>query len=293
MHFDSLIIESFLAVAEAKSFTKAAKKLYRTQSAISQQIKKLEEILGKKLFVRNAKLNLTQEGEVFLEYAKKGQQLHKDLLLKLNKTTLSGDIRFGLPEDFATLFLADVLTDFTKKHPNIILHIECDLTLNLLDRFKRNEFDLVLVKMCKPQDFPFGQEIYSEKLVWVGDVDVKHYIENKIPLPLVLSPNPCVYRSRVIKALEDNNIKWELVFSSPSYNSTIAAVKAGLGVSILPRIMLPNGLKTIENNNMPILEDTHISFLKNTESSDALNSFEDFVLQKINSRGARKVDLIS
>ena len=162
-----------------------------------------------------------------------------------------------------------------------MLHIECDLTLNLMERFKKKEFDLVLVKMCKPQDFPNGQDVLSEKLEWVGNIELNSKFKDSETLPLVLSPHPCVYRTRAINALEEKGIKWQLVFSSPSYNSTIAAVKAGLGISILPRIMVPKDLKIIHNENLPKLEDTHISLLKHTKENASINSFESFVLKKL------------
>jgi DNA-binding transcriptional LysR family regulator len=142
-----------------------------------------------------------------------------------------------------------------------------------LERFKKKEFDLVLVKMCKPQDFPNGHDILSEKLEWVGNINIDSKLLNAKALPLVLSPHPCVYRARALKALEEED-KMAISFSSPSYNSTIAAVKAGLGISILPRTMVPKDLKIIHNNNLPELEDTHISLLKHTKDNQSINSFE-------------------
>jgi DNA-binding transcriptional LysR family regulator len=274
MNIDIITLKSFVAIASSHSFTKAANKMCRTQSAISQQISKLEHLLGKKLLQRDKEILLTLDGEIFLEYAKKILKLHEEMLGKFNQKELEGEVRFGLPEDFATLFLADVLSDFTLIHPRIMLHIECDLTLNLMERFKKKEFDLVLVKMCKPQDFPNGQDVLSEKLEWVGNIELNSKFKDSETLPLVLSPHPCVYRTRAINALEKKGIKWQLVFSSPSYNSTIAAVKAGLGISILPRIMVPKDLKIIHNNHLPKLEDTHISLLKHTQDNPSINSFE-------------------
>ena len=104
---------------------------------------------------------------------------------------------------------------------------------------------------------------------------------NQKSLPLVLSPQPCVYRSRAISALENANIKWQVVFSSPSYNGTIAAVKAGLGITILPKIMIPNQLQILSNNILPALSDTHISLLKRNKNNAAIASFEEFVLEKL------------
>src|SRR5690606_36431896 len=100
-------------------------------------------------------------------------------------------------------------------------------------------------------------------------------------LPLVLSPSPCVYRARAIKALEQAHVKSRLVFSSPSYAGTIAAVKAGLGITVLPRTMIPAQLQALTHANLPVLEDTHICLLKQNNHNLALLSFEKFVLAKL------------
>ncbi len=118
------------------------------------------------------------------------------------------------------------MADFSRIHPRILLNIECDLTLPLYEKFKKKQFDIVLVKMNRPEDFPNGVEVWSEPLKWVGDSSL---INAKKPIPLVLSPQPCVYRAIAIKALEQASRSWRLVFSSASYTSTLAAVKSGFG----------------------------------------------------------------
>jgi DNA-binding transcriptional LysR family regulator len=282
MNLDTLTLQCFLSVASTGSFTKAAERIGRTQSAVSQQICKLEDFLGKSLIQRGKVLVLTNEGQIFEAYARKILAMHLEVVDRFKTPNLTGQIRFGLPEDFATRFLADVLVDFVRIHPRIFLNIECDLTLNLFERFKKNEFDLVLVKMSRPEDFPNGIDVWSEKLEWVGDKNLlTSFFDNQKPLPLILSPHPCVYRSRAIKALEDANIKWQVVFSSPSYNGTIAAVKAGLGITILPKIMIPNQLQVLNNTCLPVLSDTHISLLKRDQNDLVIASFEEFVLKKL------------
>ena len=174
------------------------------------------------------------------------------------------------------------LTNHTRLSTIRKINIEFDLTINLFERFKKNEFDMVLVKMSMPEDFPNGIDVWSEKLEWVGDKNLlSTFYGNQKPLPLVLSPQPCVYRSRAISALENANIKWQVVFSSPSYNGTIAAVKAGLGITILPKIMIPNQLQTLNHTILPVLSDTHISLLKRNKINVAIASFEEFVLEKL------------
>lgn len=282
MSFDALTLECFLAVTETGSFTRAAHKVSRTQSAVSQQIHKLESQIGKPLLLRGKKLTLTSEGEVLLDYAQKIIQLNRDAMDRFKEPELKGEVRFGLPEDFASVFLSEVLTDYALLHPRIVLNVECDLTLNLFKRFRNKEFDLVLVKMNRPEDFPNGMDVWSETLVWVGKKAILD-VEDQ-PIPLVLSPQPCVYRARAIHALDKMNKNWRIVFSSHSYAGTIAAVKAGMGMTVLPRNMVPDELEIIRRSeSLPNLDDTHISLLKHNEKNIAVNSFESFVVEKLKS----------
>ncbi len=281
MAFDALTLECFIAVVDTGSFTRAAEKVMRTQSAVSQQITKLETQIGKPLFVRGKKLALTSEGEIFLTYARKIVQLHREAMDRFKEPELHGEVRFGLPEDFASVFLSDVLNEYAALHPRIMLNIECDLTLNLFERFKEKKLDLVLLKMNRPEDFPNGIDVWSEALEWVGSHDFFEG-EDGQPVPLVLSPQPCVYRSRAINALEQQKTPWRIVFSSHSYPGTIAAVKAGMGVTVLPRNMIPQDLEIIRTGrSLPELDDTHISLLKHDDSNHAVNEFEKFVVERL------------
>lgn len=281
MSFDTLTLECFLAATETGSFTRAADKVARTQSAVSQQITKLENQVGKSLFTRGKKLTLTSDGEILLTYARKIAQLNRDAMDRFKQPELRGEVRFGLPEDFASVFLSEVLTEYAALHPRILLNIECDLTLNFFERFKQKEFDLVLIKMNKPEDFPSGIDVWSETLEWAGNQELFE-LDNEQPVPLVLSPQPCVYRARAINSLEKKNKKWRIVFSSHSYAGTIAAVRAGMGLTVLPRNMIPPYLEIVKKNmNIPNLDDTHISLLKHHDKNLAVNLFEKFVVKRL------------
>lgn len=277
---DEFTLKCFLEVVETGSFTKAAQKVRRTQSAITQQISNLEKCLGKKLFERGKQIRLTKDGEVFLPYANKIFALHMEVLDRFKHPELEGEIRFGLPEDFASIFLSDVLTDFSRLHPRILLHVECDLTLNLFDRFKKGAFDMVLVKMSRPEDFPNGVEVWSEPLEWVGKNDSISSLDKRFPIPLVLSPQPCVYRASALQALENAGIRWRIAFISPSYAGITAAVNAGMGITTLPRTMIPETLGVIDEEFLPILPEIHVSLLKQAEKNECLQSLEDFLLKK-------------
>ncbi|NDD58130.1 MAG: LysR family transcriptional regulator [Chlamydiae bacterium] len=276
---DSFTLSCFLAVVESGSFTKAAQKVKRTQSAITQRMNALENMLGKPLFDRSKQMSLTKDGEFFLPYAKKIFSLQSEVVDQLKYPELEGEIRFGLPEDFAATFLSDVLTDFSTLHPRISLNVECDLTLNLYEKFKKGAFDMVLVKMHRPEDFPNGVEVWSEPLEWIGK---NQYHIQAEPLPLVLSPEPCVYRSRALEALSNAGIRSRVVFISPSYSGIIAAVNAGMGITALPKNMIPDQLSVIKLDLLPRLPDIHVSLLKQKDKNECLASLEDFLLKKLN-----------
>lgn len=278
MTIDTISLQCFIAAAETASFTKAAERVSRTQSAVSQQIAKLENLLGKVLFKRSKTLELTSDGEIFLNYARQIFSLHRETIDLFKEPDLKGEVRFGIPDDFASVFLYEVLSEFISVHPNISLHIECDLTMNLYENFKKKKLDLVLLKMPRPKDLKLATDLSSEKLCWVGN---QKLAKNPKEIPLVLSPKPCVYRKAAIDALNEKKIKWKIAFSSHSYSGTIAAVRAGLGLTILPQKMIPKDLITIRSELLPKLENSHISLLKLTDQNPAINSFEGFVIKHL------------
>lgn len=279
MSFDTLSLRCFVTLAESLHFTRTAEKVGRTQSAVSQQIARLEDQIGRPLFLRGRKLALTADGEVMLGYARQILCLQQEMLERFREPELVGEVRFGLPEDFATFLLADVLAAFSQSHPRILLNVECDLTLNLLSRFRAGEFDLVLVKTTRPDDIPRGVEVLTERLEWVGRNEAGAPLLNlDSALPLVLSPKPCVYRTRALEALESAGLSGRIVYTSPSFAGTIAAVKAGMGITVLPTNMIAGELKPLRTNGLPDLSDIHISLLSNTDAMP-VQSLSDHVLR--------------
>ena len=274
MTLDLVSIKFFISVAEAESFTKAAKMASCSQSAVSQQIAKLEKQIGQKLFFREKNLILTPSGKIFLGYAKKIFNLHCEAMDRMHEPDLEGEVSFGLPEDFASLFLSDVLAHFSHIHPRILLNVECDLTVNLFNRFKKGEFDLVLLKRHHPN----STNVWTEPLRWVGDETL---IESNKPVPLILSPLPCVYRTAAINSLETVSRSWRLVFVSTSYASTAAAVKAGMGITVMPITMIPKNLKALNPSLLPKLPEAHTCLLKHDDKNSALNSLETFVFETL------------
>lgn len=281
MSLDTITLQCFLAVAETQSFTKAASRVGRTQSAISQQIAKLEHLIEKQLFNRGRELSLTPDGEVFLSYAKRIYELHRESLDRFKTPELQGELRFGLPEDFASMMLSDILVEFSRLHPRVMLNVECDLTLNLIERFHQNEFDLILIKTNKKNQITESMSIWNEPVKWVGKKELLPQFHDQMVIPLILSPTPCVYRDNVIESLNHHHLKWRLAFSSPSYAGKIAAVKAGLGITALQRSMIPQDLDILDNHELPSLRDIHVSLIKKNMANQAIDSLKFFIRDKL------------
>jgi DNA-binding transcriptional LysR family regulator len=256
---DTMQLKSFIAIAETGTFSHAADTVGRTQSALSLQIKKLEEGLGCSLFNRNGRrVKLTEQGEIFLGYAKRMIQLQWEVYSRIKEPDVQGEIRLGTPEDFATHYLPEVLANFRKYHPRVQLNVACDLTLNLIEGFQRGSFDLILVKR-DPQRVKGGTRVWREPLVWAA----ADYRKLEEPLSLVLSPQPCIYRARALAALDRAKKPWHISYTSPSLAGTIAAVKAGLGITVLPANMLPQGIHPIRKEmKLPELADAEIALMK-------------------------------
>ncbi|KTD24885.1 LysR family transcriptional regulator [Legionella maceachernii] len=280
MSLDTITLQCFLAVAETNSFTKAAERVGRTQSAISQQIAKLESLVEKPLFHRGKTLSLTTDGELFLSYAKRIYELHRESLDYFKAPEIHGEIRLGLPEDFASMILSDVLVEFGRLHPRVILNVECDLSLNLIDKFNQDKFDLILLK-TNSQEGASVMNVWSEPVEWIGKKELLPVFSEKGVVPLVLSPSPCIYRGDVINSLNRNKIKWRLVYSSPSYAGKMAAVRAGLGITAIQRTLIPPYLERLDFDFLPSLNDIRVCLMKKNNPSKAIESLEFFLLKKL------------
>jgi len=255
------LLRCFVTIAETGSFTRAGERLGRTQSTISLQIKRLEDQLGRPVLARTPRsLRLLPEGERLLGPARQLLRLNDAAIAELFEPDMTGRVRIGVPEDFATAHLPAVLSAFAKAHPLVELEVTCDLTLNLQGRFHDGAFDLVLVKR-EPSVRLEGVRVWREPLVWVGrDQLAASGLET---VPLVVSPEPCVYRKRAIDALEAVGRKWRVAYTSTSLAGSQSAVNAGLGITVLPREMVPPYLTAITDDAaLPLLYDTEIALIE-------------------------------
>ena len=223
-------------------------------------------------------VSLTPEGEAVLTYAQRILDLNDEVVSLTHEPLMKGAVRLGTPEDFATHHLPGILARFVQAYPSVALEVTCDLTLHLLDGFRSGKFDLVLVKREQVSGAG-GVRVWREPLVWVlGHHD---FLAADGPLPLVVSPEPCVYRKRATRGLDKAKKSWRIAYTCASLAGMLAAVRAGLGVAVLPKEMVPHGLHVIDGDPLPDLTDTEIALLATKRQSPPVAKFRDHLIRSL------------
>lgn len=278
-NLDLELVRTFVTIAGMGNFTRAGETLRRQQSTISLQIQRLEDALGQKLFERNPRsVRLTCEGRIFLGYATRLLDLNDDLVSRVTDPQMQGVVRMGTPENFATCHLTEPLARFVQAYPAVELDVTCDPTLNLLDRFRKKAFDLAFVRQERCADAG-GIRVWREPLVWVTSDHA--FLSIKGSVPLVASPAPCVFRKRAIEGLAKIGRSWRIAYTCGSLAGSLAAVKAGLGITVLPRNMAPVDLCVIDGRKFPKLRDTEIALLQAERLSIPAQRLKEHVIRSL------------
>ena len=291
---DTALLRTFLSLAATASFSRTAERVGRSQSAVSDQIQRLEALLGARLFDRDRRhVALTPAGEALLGPARQMIGQAEAMLARFRAPDLAGEVRFGSPEDFATHYLPEILADFAAAHPRVFLSVTCDLTLTLIGALEAGGLDLAIIKQDPRALHPGARPLWREELVWVGGPRCDRRLafaaaaglfpHGDAALPLVLAPPPCVYRQRATGALDAAGIPWTVAYASPSLAGAAAAVKAGLGLTVLPRTMVPAGLVSFEpRQGWPALPDAEICLLG--AGGPAVTALAGFIEEKVRAR---------
>jgi DNA-binding transcriptional LysR family regulator len=269
------LLRTFTAAIDTGSFTLAARQVGRTQSAVSLQIRRLEEFLGATLFQRDAhKMQLTAEGTSFAQYARRILALNDEALSSLHRPDVAGHIRLGAPHEYTASLLPEFLGKFAQSHPNVMLEVMSDLSKNLLRRQLNGEFDLV-VALHDDSDGTGGRILSTEPLVWITSLDHERHLQDT--LPLVVAPPPCIYRNRMLLTLNRLARPCRIAYLSSSYNGLSAAVKAGLGVTVMTRNAAPAGVKIlVERDGFPSLGQLQLSLHRGSaKPTEAIIRLED------------------
>ena len=282
---DLQLLRTFLALSETGSFTRCAARVGRTQSAVSLQVRRLEALLGARLFARTTRsVRLTAEGERLLPHARAVADAADALLARFRGGVIAGDVRLGCPEDVAEADLPGILAAFAAAHPQVRLHVRCDFTLHLLERFEQGAFDLVLLKLDPDRLLPGAVLLRHEPLAWVARA-LRPPPAPGETVPLALAPAPCVYRARAIEALVAVGAEADVVYASASEIGQLAAVRAGLGVSAVPRRRVPQDLAPLAG--WPPLRPAAICLLAAARPTGAVEAFARFAECMLSDRDPR------
>lgn len=242
LNLETDLLRTLSAIADTGSFTAAARAVNRTQSAISMQVKKLEESVGQPLFTREGRtVRLTTEGEALLGYARRILKLHDQALARFRQPELSGVVRIGAPDDYVTVFLPRVLARFARAFPGVQVELRCEPSISLRHYVEAGDLDLALLT-CGALSAE-SQAVRNEPLVWA--TSTAHAVHMEDPLPLAVFQNPCQVREATLRALDSIGRPYRLAYVSPSQAGLLAAVNAGLAVTTLGRSWLPPGLRLL------------------------------------------------
>jgi len=265
---DLELLRSFVSVVDSGGFTRAGERVHRTQSTVSQQIKRLEDDIGQQLLNRNGKdVTPTEAGERLLSYARRLLALAEEARDVLARPNHEGAVKLGIPEDFAAYRLAKLLATFSRSHPTLRLDVRADQSTFLKRDLERGELDLALFKRLAGDKG--GIAVWPERVHWVTSKS-RPVDTGATSVPLIGFPAGCLYRARAIHALESAGHTWHMAYTSSNLAGIQAAVAAGMGLSILSEmaVQAEHRVLTAKDGFAPI-DKTELALVASPDASPA------------------------
>jgi DNA-binding transcriptional LysR family regulator len=272
------VLRTFATIVERGGFTQAAETLGLTQPTVSQQLKKLESLVGQPLLDRRQRrLQLTGAGQTLLDYAHRILMLNDEAMTSLTHPSVSGKLRLGIPHEFTLSVLPKLVGAFAQIHPDVVIEVECELSKTLWENVYR--YDVVMA-FHKRNHTAGGFRIRNEPLAWVSSLDYR--FDDATELKIVAAPDPCIYRDTLQRALQGFQPGWSLRLTSTSYGAVCAAVSTGMGIAVLARSVVPVELKVLNAGDLPVLPplDLRLHYDRNS-ATHATRTFVDFVREKL------------
>lgn len=253
-------LQSFCAIADCGSFTEAARRVNKTQSAVSMQIKRLEERLGHALLSRDGRsVSLTHHGEVLYERARKMLRTNAEILDRFNGGDLAGSIRFGVPDDYAVRLLPVILSSFQRTHPKIAVDVACMASEQLLEGMRAGRYDIIVFTQGTEQNF--GELFRTEKMFWVASHGGRALASE--PLAIACGPAGCIWRKGAMAALERTGRDYRVAYTSSNATAISSAVLSDLAVGFLPESALQPGMRVIaDEQGLPRLAEAQIALMR-------------------------------
>src|ERR1700744_2506992 len=260
---DPVLLQTFLAVSQTRSFTQAAERLGLRQATLSNHSRKLEEEAGRRLFIRAPhSVTATADGEAMVEFARGILAANERAQRYFAGSQLRGRLRFGTSEDFVVSRLPEVLREFVRTHPLVEFELTVGLSGDLNEKLARGELDLVCGKRRRGTDH--GRLVSRDRLAW-GSGDLASF-DQSMPLPLILYSPPSITREIALAALERSGRSWRIVCTSGSLSGLRTAALAGLGVTVVPHGLIPAGLAELPGGHgLPDLGTVEFVLLSNNK----------------------------
>ena len=268
-------LQSFCAIADCRSFTEAARRVHKTQSAVSMQIKRLEERLGAELFSRDGRtVALTHRGEALYEKARRMLRLNAEIVDLFSEEDLAGSIRFGVPDDYAVRLLPVLLSSFQKTHPKIVVDVRCQPSAELLEGMRAGQYDLIVFTQGTREQY--GELFRTERMFWVAAQGGAAILAE--PLPIACGAH-CAWRDNAIAQLDRIGRDHRVAYTSQNATAIASAVLSDLAVGFLPESALQPGMQVIaESPRLPRLHDAQIAIMR---ASHAYGGIFDALAQHI------------
>ncbi len=273
-------LKCLVAVVDAGSLSSASAQIHRSQSAVSMQIKKLESAAGCRLLVRGPRqLQLTHQGQLLLGYARRLLDLHAQAQAALQGEVVSGLVRLGVPDDYASKYLTPVLKRFAPRHGGVEIHLDCEQSTALIPRVARGELDLALVSRDHTRR---GTLLFHEPMVWVGSPQFE--VWQRDPLPIAVYEETSLGRRSAIQSLALQGRAYKVVYASSSLAGQIAAVESGLAVAALTQCSAPAQLQLLgAEQGLGPMEPMQVAVLRSqaSKASQAVDSLQRMLVQTL------------
>ena len=273
-------LKCLVAVVDAGSLSSASAQIHRSQSAVSMQIKKLESAAGCRLLVRGPRqLQLTHQGQLLLGYARRLLDLHAQAQAALQGEAVSGLVRLGVPDDYASKYLTPVLKRFAPRHGGVEIHLDCEQSTALIPRVAHGELDLALVSRDHTRR---GTLLFHEPMVWVGSPQFE--VWQRDPLPIAVYEETSLGRRSAIQSLALQGRAYKVVYASSSLAGQIAAVESGLAVAALTQCSAPAQLQLLgAEQGLGPMEPMQVAVLRSqaSKASQAVDSLQRMLVQTL------------
>jgi DNA-binding transcriptional LysR family regulator len=281
-------LRTFVAIADTGSFTRAADIVHKTQSAVSMQMKRLEERVGRSVFERDGRgTRLTEEGDRLLDYARRIVRLNAECLASFVEAELVGRVRLGLPDDYADRYLPEILARFARSNPRAEVTVSCEPSPNLIERVQAGDLDLAIITHVDRRG-P-SEIVRVEQLLWV--TSARHAVHEESPVPLAMGRPNCDWRQSATEALESRGRPFRIQYVSWNSTAVGAAVLAGLCVSVLPESALRTGMRVLgPSDGYPALPSCKIGLIRNAREENPLaDALGDHIRQSLDNLASGRV----